>query len=106
MLANIPETSAYAIKNFPGAEYLNVSNLGLKYENNITAVRFNINNNSSDDQDVFYFTLTLTDIDGNVLINFDISSEEIIESNNSKEFIVVAAKDVSSATDYQLSIQK
>lgn len=98
------EKSKYASKTFDTATHLTVQNLFLIYENNITIIKFNLHNNSLDNQDLFDFTFSLLDENGIVLISYELSSGEIIEANTSKEFVLIATRNVSNAFDFKISM--
>lgn len=102
---NTTSQSPYVSKSFDIANHLVVQDLFLIYENNITVIKFNLYNNSTNSQDVFDFTFSLLDESGNNIISFDLSSKEMIEPNNYKEFVLIAARDVSNAYDFQISIK-
>ena len=97
--------SPFETKSFNNMNYLSVEDLSLKYENNITFIKFNLYNNSSKEQKVFDFTFTLLDENGNQLISYDLSSKDLIPVNNHKEFVLLATRDLSNATDYTISTQ-
>ena len=97
------DVSKFKTKSFDSINYLSVSNLSLKYENNITFIKFNLYNNSSEEQKVFDFTFNLLDENGNTLISYDLSSKDLIPSNNHKEFVLIATRDVSNAADYTIN---
>ena len=105
ILETNPNTSPYSTKNIMDTE-LYVNNLFLKYENNITVINFDICNNSSINQDIFNFTFSLLDENNKVIISYDLSSEEIIEANQKKDFVLIATRDVSNASDFSISIKK
>lgn len=85
---------------------LRLTNLLLNYKNNITAITFDILNESSKIQDIFNFTFSLLDSDDNVIISYDLSSKEVIDSNQKKNFVLIATRDVTHATDFKISIKK
>lgn len=99
------DVSKFKTKSFDSINYLFVGDLSLKYENNITFIKFNLYNNSSEEQKVFDFTFTLLDENGNQLISYDLSSKDLIPGNNHKEFVLLVTRDVSNATDYTISTQ-
>lgn len=106
MLSELPSNSKYSKKTFDTAEYLEIDNLNLKYENNITIIKFNLFNNSSNNQEIFQFNFSLLDENNNVLISYDLSSDKIIEANKNKEFVLIATRDVSNAYDYKIELKK
>ena len=106
IIADISDSvSPFETKSFDNMNYLSVEDLSLKYENNVTFIKFNLYNNSSEEQKVFDFTFTLLDENGNQLISYNLSSKDLIPGNNHKEFVLLATRDVSNATDYTISTQ-
>ena len=108
-LSNIlPENinnSVYPSKKFENTE-LSISNLFLNYDNNITVIEFDLCNEDLTEQDIFKFTFSLLDENGNIMISFDLSSEELLQPNQTKSFILIATRDVSNASDFSISIKR
>lgn len=105
ILSENTNISPYSTKKFDKTD-LSVSNLFLKYENNITVISFSLSNESLKEQDIFNFTFSLLNENGNPIITYDLSSEEVLKSNQNKDFILVATMDVSNASDFEISIKK
>lgn len=105
ILTDNSDISPFNEKNIDNTN-LSLNNLFLNYENNITAITFDICNNSSENQDIFNFSFSLIDDVGNIVINYNLSSKEIIEANQKKSFVLIATRDVTNATDFIISLKK
>lgn len=107
-LSSILSTEEYSKYETRKIENTNLilTNLFLKFENNITVIKFEICNESTEDQPVFDFTFSLLDENNLNIISYDLSSEEIIPANSKKQFVLIASRDVSNATDFKIDIKK
>lgn len=107
IISAIPnDVSKFKTKSFDNLNYLSVSDLSLKYENNITFIQFDLCNSSLEEQKVFNFIFYLLDENGNILISYDLSSNEPIPGNTSKKIVLISTKDVTNAIDYTISQKK
>lgn len=97
--------SKYETKKLEGSTF-SLTNLCLKYENNITVIEFDFVNEDSKEQSIPNFTLTLLDESGTNIISYNLSSSEIISPNNKKQFVLIASRDVSNTADYKIEIKK
>lgn len=97
------DVSKYISKEFDFDNSLSINNLFLIYENNITIIKFNLCNNSDDVKNVFSFYFSLVDENGNILIDYNLSSKKPLEGKSQEEFVLIATRDVSNAYDYTIS---
>lgn len=98
--------SNYSSKKFDNLDYLYIDNLFLKYENNITLIKFNLYNDSNATQDSLNFNFSLLDENNTLLITYDLKLSEPLKGNQNKEFILISTRDVSNASDYKIEIKK
>ena len=87
--------------------HLMLQNLSIQYDQSISTIRFDLSNDSDVDQSAVAFSFSLLDENQNVIIHYDkLSTKEIIGANQKKNFMLIATRDVSNASDYKIEITK
>ncbi len=87
--------------------HLMLQNLSIQYDQSISTIRFDLVNVSDVDQSAVAFSFSLLDENQNVIIHYDkLSTKEIIGANQKKNFMLVATRDVSNASDYKIETIK
>ena len=87
--------------------HLMLQNLSIQYDQSISTIRFDLVNASDVDQSAVAFSFSLLDENQNVIIHYDkLSTKEIIGANQKKNFMLVATRDVSNASDYKIETIK
>lgn len=87
--------------------HLMLQNLSIQYDQSISTIRFDLSNDSDVEQSAIAFSFSLLDENQNVIIHYDkLSTKEIIGANQKKNFMLIATRDVSNASDYKIEITK
>lgn len=105
MMAKDDEKSKFETKKIEGTD-LSLGHLFVNYNNSITLTEFEIFNEGSTDQPIFNFTFSLLDENDDVIIDYDLSSKEVISANGKRHFNLIASRDVSNATDFKVEVKK
>lgn len=87
--------------------HLMLQNLSIQYDQSISTIRFDLSNDSDVDQSAVAFSFSLLDENQNVIIHYDkLSTKETIEAHQKKNFMLIATRDVSHASDYKIETIK
>lgn len=99
-------TSTFSPKELEGTNFM-LQNLSIQYDQSISTIRFDLSNDSDVEQSAVAFSFSLLDENQNVIIHYDkLSTKEIIGANQKKNFMLVATRDVSNASDYKIETIK
>lgn len=99
-------TSTFSPKELEGTNFM-LQNLSIQYDQSISTIRFDLVNVSDVDQSAVAFSFSLLDENQNVIIHYDkLSTKEIIEAHQKKNFMLIATRDVSHASDYKIETIK
>lgn len=99
-------TSTFSPKELEGTNFM-LQNLSIQYDQSISTIRFDLVNVSDIDQSAVAFSFSLLDENQNVIIHYDkLSTKEIIEAHQKKNFMLIATRDVSHASDYKIETIK
>ena len=89
-------------KEVANLEGILLKNLIVNFNNDVTIIKFDLVNNSSNITPTFNFNFSLLDKEGNVLTTFTLATKKDLSSSDTEAFSLLSSRDLTDSFDYTI----